>query len=87
MIDDVDSTTLHKRGYVCEAGDDWVCPDGYLKIQDRCYGLVMQNATYLEAEKHCQTINKGHLGSLSTNYHVRFFQTVQKHSLVLFHFF
>ena len=69
VISDLDSN-LNQKGYVCEAGDDWVCPDGHLKIQDRCYGFVMQNATYIEAEQSCQSINHGHLARMQTFFHV-----------------
>ena len=73
VIDDLDPDLLSKRGYVCEAGNDWVCPDGHLKIQDRCYGFVMQNATYIEAEQSCQSIYHGHLARMSTFFHVSIF--------------
>ena len=73
VIDDLDPDLLSKRGYVCEAGNDWVCPDGHLKIQDRCYGFVMQNATYIEAEQTCQSIYHGHLARMTTFFHVSIF--------------
>ena len=87
VISDLDSN-LNQKGYVCEAGDDWVCPDGHLKIQDRCYGFVMQNATYIEAEQSCQSINHGHLARMQTFFHVSlfsFFKVSDCHSPPIFY--
>ena len=81
VISDLDSN-LNQKGYVCEAGDDWVCPDGHLKIQDRCYGFVMQNATYIEAEQSCQSIYHGHLARMQTFFHVSLISYFKKCQIV-----
>ena len=68
VISDLNSNLLTNKPFVCEASNDWTCPDKHVKLQDRCYGIIDQNLTYLQADLFCGRFEDGQLASIDNNF-------------------
>ena len=78
VMSDLNSNLLMKKPFVCEASNDWTCPDNYVKLQDRCFGIVDQNLTYLQADLYCERFNDGQLASIDNHFLVSISHSTQK---------
>ena len=64
-----------EKGYICEAEDDWSCPDDYMLFQEECYKLMNETKYFSEAIQDCEK-EGGYLVEPSTNFHISFVGTM-----------
>ena len=67
-MSNLNSNLLTQKPFVCEASNDWTCPPNYIKLQDRCYGIVDKDLTYLQADLFCERFNDGQLAKIDNNF-------------------